>query len=165
MENTIRQLERSVKGLKLYGAFLTIAVVGLSLFVILEPRMGSDGILRVKGLVIEDRAGKERVLIGAPIPPARNRIRTDLARAREAWANRFPREYMDHYKGYRHDMNGILILGETGFDRIAIGDPTPDPNVEKRVGDCLGVPRSFLKNNSAGASRCGDDNDVTKRAE
>ena len=56
-------------------------------------------------------------------------MRTDEARVREIWAPRFPDEeaYMGLYEDYSHETNGILILSEDGFDRLAFGDPVPDP--------------------------------------
>ncbi len=93
------------------------------------------------GLVIEDEAGRERILIGAPIPEAANRVRTDEARVREIWAPRFPDEeaYMGFYEDYSHETNGILILSEDGFDRLAFGDPVPDPNIGRRIGPSTGL--------------------------
>jgi hypothetical protein len=76
----------------------------------------ADGVLRIRGLVIEDASGRERILIGAPIPAAANRVRTDETRAREFWAGRYPDpdRYMGFYKGYNHETNGILIPTDTG---------------------------------------------------
>lgn len=92
--------------------------------------------LRAKGLVIVDENGKERILIGAPIPPARNRVRTDTARVRKLWAQAWgkPEEYMNWYKNYRHSANGIVILDENGYDRLALGQDVPDPNIGRRIG-------------------------------
>ena len=46
----------------------------------------------------------------ADIEAAANRVRTDLGRVKEIWAPRFPKEYLQWYGEYRHDMNGLLIL-------------------------------------------------------
>lgn len=48
-----------------------------------------EDVLRARGLIIEDDQGKERILIGSPIPRAKNRVRTDLARVKEIWGKRF----------------------------------------------------------------------------
>jgi hypothetical protein len=98
-------------------------------------------VLRARGLIIVDDQGRERILIGAPIPAAANRVRTNLARVRELWSKRYPNpdEYMKYYQEYRHDTNGLLVLDENGFDRIALGDPVPDPNIGKRIGPSTGV--------------------------
>ena len=82
-----------------------------------------EDVLRARGLIIEDAAGRERILIGAPIPEAVNRVRTDEARVREVWAPGFPDPdaYMGYYQDYSHETNGMLILSEDGFDRLAEG--------------------------------------------
>lgn len=36
---------------------------------------------------------------------------------------------MENFKKYNSSTNGLLILDENGFDRIALGDPTPVPNI------------------------------------
>ena len=58
----------------------------------------ADGVLRARGLIIEDEAGRERILIGAPVPEAANRVRTDEARVQEVWASRYTDA--DGYMGY-----------------------------------------------------------------
>jgi hypothetical protein len=142
-EDRIRKLERDHRLLKAYSLILTAALVGLAcIFPSLPPLQADqpgDRILRARGLIIEDEAGKERILLGAPVPAARNRVRTDVARVKELWAKNFPKEYMDWYKDYRHATNGLLILDENGFDRIALHDPVPDPNIGKRIGPSTGV--------------------------
>ena len=101
-----------------------------------DARSGTpaDGVLRARGLIIEDEAGRERILIGAPVPEAANRVRTDEARVQEVWASRYPDAdgYMGYYQGYSHETNGLLILSEDGFDRLVLGDPVPDPNIGRR---------------------------------
>jgi hypothetical protein len=99
-----------------------------------------SGIIRVRGIVVEDAAGRPRILIGAPIPDAANRVRTDTARVRQIWAPRFPgRPYMDYYRNYKNSMIGMLIMNDSGFDRVLVGDSTPDPNIGRRIGPATGV--------------------------
>lgn len=107
----------------------------------------------MRGLIIEDEAGRERILIGAPIPEAANRVRTDEARVRELWGPRFPdlEQYMGWYRDYQHSTNGILILSDDGFDRLILGDPVPDPNIGKRIGPNTGL----LVNDPEGFERSG----------
>jgi hypothetical protein len=50
---------------------------------------------------------------------------------------RFPN--LDWYKTIDNSTNGILILDEKGFDKIAIGDPTPDPNIGRRIAPAVGI--------------------------
>ena len=134
----IEELERQVARLKRLGGVLFAAVAVLALCS-LQSKTASDGILRARGLVLTDEAGRERILLGAPAPFAKNRVRTDPERVAKIWGPRFPKEYLDLYKGYRHDVNGLLVLDEDGFDRLALGDGVPDPNTGKRVGATTGI--------------------------
>ena len=101
----------------------------------------ADGVLRAHGLIIEDDAGRERILIGAPIPEAGNRVRTDTTRLRELWGPRHPdiEKYMGSYQDYNHGTNGLVILNEDGFDRLVLGDEGPDPHVGKRIAPSTGL--------------------------
>ena len=136
-------LQRRVRLLELSLILVVGACFGLGLMCCtrgITAQMKPD-VLRARGLIIVDEQGRERILLGAPIPPAANRVRTNLARAREMWAKRYPdpNAYMKYYQGYRHDTNGLLVLDENGFDRIAIGNPVPDPNIGKRIGPSTGM--------------------------
>lgn len=141
MQARIKRLER-----RLYIFYMTgLSAIVLAIFVYAVSPAGSAQsddsakVIRARGLVIVDEQGRERILLGAPIPAAANRVRTDLMRVKEIWGKRFPPEYMQYYQGYRHNTNGLLILDEKGFDRIAIGDPVPDPNTGKRIGPSTGL--------------------------
>ena len=86
MSTETQQVKRTIRSLQGYAALMTIALVVL----FVRGGAATDGVLRVRGLIIEDEAGRERILIGAPIPGAANRVRTDEARVRELWGPRFP---------------------------------------------------------------------------
>jgi hypothetical protein len=131
-------LKKEIGRLRAYVVFLAAAVLVLicSGFSTQEKH---DDILRARGLIIEDDQGRERILIGSPIPAAKNRVRTDLNRVREIWGKKFPEKYMEWYRGYQNDMSGLLILDASGFDRVAVGDPVPDPNVGKRIAPSRGL--------------------------
>jgi len=150
VQPTLESLQRDLHCLRLCA--LTLAA-GLVVLAVSAFRSQPDRILRVRGLIVEDAAGRERILIGAPIPLAKNRVRTDTARVRRAWAHRYPNadQYMGFYAGYRNDVNGVLVLDERGFDRLAIGDSVPDPNIGRRIGPSTGV----VVNDSAGFERSG----------
>lgn len=98
-------------------------------------------VLRARGIVIVDDEGRERILIGAPLPAASNRVRTDTARVRSLWAHRFgnANQYMKWYQDYDHQSNGILILDEQGFDKVCLGDGVPDANIGQRIGKQTGL--------------------------
>jgi hypothetical protein len=150
MQERLEKLERDLKRMKLYaGALTCFLVIGaLSAFAMREQK---DGVLRARGLVIVDEAGRERILLGAPIPAAKNRVRTDLQRVEATWGKRFPKQYMDYYKGYRHATNGLLILDANGQDRLALGDSVPDPNIGKRIAPSTGL----IINDADGFERSG----------
>ncbi len=135
----LKKNQQDIKLLKWYSLLLTIMVVVLFVKGFNnEPKEFPD-ILRVQGIIVEDENGNERILIGAPTPFASNRVRTDTNRVKEEWGNKFPPQYLDWYKEYNHDTYGILILDSLGFDRIAIGNPAPDPNIGKRIGPSTGI--------------------------
>lgn len=143
LSDRVTKLETQLKLLKtctfISSSFLALFAWSSISLSSLRADDASNRVLRAKGLIIEDEAGRERILLGAPVPSVRNRVRTDPARVKELWAKRFPKEYMDWYKDYQHATNGLLILDEKGFDRIAVGDPVPDPNIGKRIGPSTGV--------------------------
>lgn len=153
MNDRIDRLERSVRRLRLYALTITVALLALPLLAALRQAPEQDDrILRARGLVIVDEAGRERILIGAPIPAAENRVRTDMERVEEIWGPRFPRAYIDeYYPTYRHHLHGMLVLDENGFDRLAVGDSVPDPNIGRRIGPATGV----LVNDANGFERSG----------
>jgi hypothetical protein len=150
MQDDLSRLQRDVRALKLYAFVLTglALVLGMSGF---RGHSEQDQVLRARGLVIVDAAGRERVLIGAPIPNARNRVRTDTSRVRDVWGRRFPSQYMEWYRGYRHNVNGMLVLDERGFDRVAVGDSLPDANIGRRIGPSTGL----VINDAQGFERSG----------
>ena len=137
MNTNPERLTPAIRWLQAYAALMTVALVVL----FVRTGTATEGVLRVRGLIIEDEAGRERILIGAPIPEAANRVRTDEARVREVWASRYEdgEAYMGYYQDYRHEANGILILSEDGFDRVVLGDPVPDPNIGRRIAPSTGL--------------------------
>lgn len=163
VEARLRRLERQVVRQRRAGALLLTAGITIVAVMAAGPHAllrgaaqdtaaAEEQILRARGLVIVDEAGRERILIGAPIPDAENRVRTDMARVEEIWGPRFPRAYIDeYYPNYRHRMHGMLVLDENGFDRIAFGDSVPDPNIGQRVGPASGL----LINDAEGFERSG----------
>ena len=140
----------SGKFLKIYSIFTTVSILILFMLVFTKTSYQNNEIIRTKGIVIVDDKGNERILIGAPIPDAKNRVRTDTLRAKDAWGYIHP-DYMNFYKKYDHSANGIVILDENGYDRIAIGSNTPDPNIGKRIAPASGI----ILNDENGYERSG----------
>jgi hypothetical protein len=150
MHTEIAALRRDLRLLKAYSAVLSIAVLVVIAGAFRLSRT-DDQVIRTRGIVIVDAKGHERILIGAPIPAALNRVRTDSARVRQIWGPRFPKEYLTYYQKYRHSMSGVLVLDENGFDRVAIGDSVPDPNIGRRIGPSTGM----VVNDAQGFERTG----------
>ena len=142
IESLQRQLDQQKKRLNKVIVFASLIVLGISSQFLLSFRETDDNkILRAKGIVIVDEQGRERILIGAPLPQAGNRVRTDTARVRALWSKRFGNadQYMKWYQDYNHKANGILVLDEQGFDKVCLGDGVPDANIGQRVGKQTGL--------------------------
>lgn len=142
IESLQRQLDQQKKRLNKIILFATLVILGLSSQLLLSFRETDDTkILRAKGIVIVDDNGKERILIGAPLPQASNRVRTDTSRVRALWSHRFgnANQYMKWYQDYSHKANGILILDEQGYDKVCLGDGVPDANIGQRIGKQTGL--------------------------
>jgi len=151
MNDRLERIERQVGLLRLYASFTTLVIlVGTTAAFRLHGP--DDQILRARGIVIVDSDGRERIPIGAPIPDAGNRLRTNLARVDSAWTGRFPRGvYMKYYPTYRNAVSGMLVLDEHGVDRVVVGDSLPDPNIGRRIGSNVGM----LINDDQGFERSG----------
>jgi len=140
LEARLRRLSRQVRWLVLY------AMLSLPLFVVLtftayRVNTGHAGVLRARGLVIEDSAGRDRILLGAPIPFSADRVRTDTHRVRRHWARTYAAAsaYMQWYQNYRHGAYGMVVMNEDGFDRVLVGDRLADPNIGRRMFEMAGV--------------------------
>jgi hypothetical protein len=155
LQQRTADLERRLKAFQLVAVLAVATVVGFACASLPNAQVRTSeagGILRVRGIIIEDELGRERILIGAPIPAATNRVRTDLARVREAWGARMGGDrYLGWYADYRHSMHGILVLDENGYDRIMIGDSVPDPNIGRRIAPSTGI----IINDEEGFERSG----------
>lgn len=121
--------------LRLFQVVTAVGAVILSgaIFLALRPNLRNDrsrGVLRVRGLVIEDDKGRERVLIGAPVPKLAGRKRQD-------------------------DTVGLIVLGENGADRVALAAPGPDPQINGHVSKRIGTDAGLLIDDSEGNERGG----------
>src|SRR5689334_23086272 len=78
MQTELTLLRREVRVLKLCLCCLA-AVLAVLLIAAFRGGKSEDQVIRARGLIIVDAAGHERILLGAPLPAARNRVRTDSA--------------------------------------------------------------------------------------
>jgi hypothetical protein len=154
---TLTSLQRQLTILKIYTALsilaiLTLAALGFATRNSPSPAAEPPHILRARGIIIEDDQGRDRILIGVPIPHSPHRLRTDEARVRETWAKRLGGdEYIESWKKLEHTAHGIVFLNEEGYDKLILAEKTPDPNTGKRFVDAAG----FTFNDDQGFERGG----------
>ncbi len=110
-ESRLARVEKNATVLRLLCISQLIALVLVVWFFESERRVqasGSDQILHVKGLVIEDAQGRARVLLGAPFPTVKDRVRQD------------------------ETTTSLIFLDEKGHDRLTLGEE-PTPQVDGKV--------------------------------
>ncbi len=152
-------LRKQLAFLRVFLVVIGIGMIAL-LWKLFVPGSAPQDILRTRGIIIEDSAGRDRILIGAPFPASRHRVRTDSTLARKAWAGNFedPDQYMQWYRDYYHGGTGMLVMNEEGFDRVLVGDKLADPNTGKRMFE----PAGILWNDRKGFERGGAGVNTTK---
>lgn len=120
-DDRLTRLERRLHSLEIAVLILTFGLMLLVWMGLRPPSIRADNpsnILRLQGLIIEDASGRARILMGAPVPNVKDRKRTD-------------------------DATGLIVLGENGTERVAVGYPTPAPqirgHVEQRITPAAGM--------------------------
>jgi hypothetical protein len=104
LENKTRRLE-----LLCFAQFVVLIAVGFTaVYNNAVHAQGFENVLHARGLVIEDGAGKPRILVGAPFPSVRGRFRQDST------------------------TTAMVFLDERGRDRLTLGEE-PEPQVSGRV--------------------------------
>lgn len=146
MENEIMQrlisVEKNYKNLKnRVRVLISLAVISFICFGFYKTN--KFDVIRAKGIIIEDSDGKDRILIGAPIPFSKDRVRTDTLLVRKHWASKIfpnnPDKYMKFYKDYYNSTYGMVVMNENGFDRVLLGDKLADANTGKRNFEAAGI--------------------------
>lgn len=136
-----KQLEQKLKlQQRIFGCIVGIAIVAILCFGFTQNN--NFNIIKAKGIIIQDSTGKDRILIGAPIPFSKDRVRTDTALVRKYWGKEYEdqeQQYMQWYANYRNTANGMVVLNEHGFDRLQLGDQLSDPNIGKRQFEMAGL--------------------------
>ncbi|WP_374364576.1 hypothetical protein [Cloacibacterium sp.] len=145
----MQEIESRYKRMKqLLIGFVSITLVGG--FCLAFTTTNKLDLIRTKGIIIEDENGKDRILIGAPIPHSKDRVRTDTNLVRKYFASELNPEnkdkYMEWYKKYRHSAFGMVVMNEKGIDVMQLGDKLSDPNVGRRIF----LPTGILLNNQKG---------------
>lgn len=132
--NEIANVQRQVKVLKLFcvAQFAMLVLVYLFLGHGAVQTKGANEILRARGLIIEDAAGRARVILGAPFPSVKERMRQDVT------------------------TEAMVFLDEQGHDRLTLGEQTPvqeNGKVDqgkKRIAQGFGVTIHDDKGNERG---------------
>lgn len=142
----MKAIERKFKRMKqLFIGVVSTALIGV--FSLAFTSANKLDLIRTKGIIIVDENGKDRILIGAPIPYSKDRVRTDTTLVRKYFASELNPEnmdkYMEWYKNYRHSAYGMVVMNEKGIDVMQIGDKLSDPNVGRRIF----LPTGILLNN------------------
>ena len=140
MHDELLKLRRQMRWLRYYIIISSTAIL-VFIFSAFTNREKDIDIIRAKGIIIEDSSGKDRILIGAPIPFSKARVRTDTALVRKNWAGTYKNadQFMQWYKSYYHGTVGIVVMNESGFDRVLMGDKLADPNSGKRMFEAAGI--------------------------
>jgi hypothetical protein len=110
-----------------------LAATVSALYLTVHSRAGladSGGVLRIRGLIVEDASGRERILIGAPVPGVHGRKRHD-------------------------DSVGVILIGENGADRVVLGAPAPAPQIQGIVGARIGKATGLILDDANGDERGG----------
>lgn len=140
MNNELLSLKKQMRWMRLYMLISSTAILLFILSAFSEQEQ-KFGIIRAKGIVIEDSTGRDRILIGSPIPFSKYRVRTDTNLVRKYWSKNFGdgNQYMQWYKNYYNSAEGIVVMNEFGFDRVLLGDKLADPNTGKRMFQSAGI--------------------------
>lgn len=101
--NELANVRRQLKVLTFFclAQFAMLVLVYLFLGHGAVQAKGANEILRAQGLIIEDTAGRARVILGAPFPGVKDRMRQDVR------------------------TEAIVFLDEQGHDRLTLGEQTP----------------------------------------
>ena len=132
LETRINQLERMLRRFQIGAVIVVVAVVAAAYLYFDANRVSADEaakILRVRGLIIEDAQGHERILIGAPAPTVPGRRRQE-------------------------ETTGLIVLGENGADRMVVGY-APDPQSGGRISRRIGSGPGIAINDKDGNERAG----------
>lgn len=161
MEQEITSLKKQIKQLRI-TVFSSVALLTIFIFSSFSQDENFE-LIRAKGIIIEDIEGRDRILIGAPIPYSKQRVRTDTALVRKYWAGNYgdPDQFMKWYEDYNHSAIGMVVMNEQGFDRVQLGDKLSDPNSGKRMFEAAG----FMWNDAEGWEKGGAGVNTLKNGE
>lgn len=112
------------------AGWIVSAALGAALLAGLAQPGQTPQELRAQRLVIEDAQGRPRIILAAPIRNVPGRVRHDEA-------------------------SGVLLLDEQGVDRVILGSPTTNPQVQGEVSRRIGPSHGINFNDANGDERGG----------
>lgn len=121
LHHRVEKLERSLRRNRVVSALAVAAAVvyACSSLPLAHAQSAGDAgeadVLRVRGLIIVDDRGRERIALGAPWPALEGR-------------------------GYTSRGVGMVIVDSAGIDRLHVGAPVPDPpGMGRRIAPANGL--------------------------
>jgi hypothetical protein len=141
MNQELLQLKKQMQWMRFYVLISSAIILVFIVSAFNRPEQ-KFGIIRAKGIVIEDSTGRDRILIGSPVPYSKFRVRTDTSMVRKYWSKAYGKnanQYMQWYKDYYNSAQGMVVMNENGFDRVLVGDKLADPNSGKRMFESAGI--------------------------
>lgn len=137
MKKEIQEIKKEIHSLKVRNRFLTMLLIFVLLFSLVMNIDTNKDFLRVKGIVVEDDLGNERILIGAPIPFVSGR---KDKKEMQVIGHRNRHYQLELAEGkYRKNDYGIMLLDSLGFDRIMIGQQYGKTDQEKQKPPFTGI--------------------------
>lgn len=129
-----KETERELKSLRRKNNFLLLILVsGVSFLTVsgfMTKKSESFNSIRTRELIVEDKNGKDRIIISPEISTSKTRIRKDT-------------------------LSGVLVLDENGNDRVILG-ASPSANVNgKIIKRSLNGPYGLAFNDENGAEKGG----------
>jgi hypothetical protein len=134
IEERLARLERR---LRLFQVICAVSVATLAAYMLRPSQVShaaqsesSGGVVRARGLIIEDIQGRPRILLGAPIPKVTGRKRQEEA-------------------------TGLILVGENGADRLALAASPPAPQFQGKPSTRMGSAAGLIVNDPEGNERGG----------
>jgi hypothetical protein len=126
LEIRLNRVEKQLRQMRGSAVFVSIAFFGIVCLTARPqiPYDGSNHTLRVRELIAEDASGRDRILIGAPVPSVAARLQDDTV--------------------------GMIVLGGNGADRLALAASMPEPQAKGRVRTRVGAAAGLVVNDRDG---------------
>ena len=127
IERRIEELQKRIVRLTMVVLLLgaALGLIALRSFSRRVEAAETSQVLRLKGLIIEDAAGRSRILIGAPVPAVGDRLRQSTS-------------------------TSMVFLDEKGHDRFLVGEAVSPTPTFHRIGASYGATLFDTEGNERG---------------